>query len=73
MNRIEQVESQVKKLSPDELRVFGDWFEQLDAELWDRQIEADAKSGKLQDLADRVLQGHKAGRSILISGLWRSR
>ena len=29
--------------------MFRDWFARFDAELWDQQIEADAKSGKVTD------------------------
>ena len=35
----------------------------IDAELWDRQIEADAKNGKLGSLANRALRDHEAGDS----------
>lgn len=35
----------------------------FDAEVWDRQFEADLKAGKLDALAERALQGHAAGRS----------
>lgn len=66
MSRVEQVESQVKELSPDELKVFRDWFAQFDAELWDQQIETDAKSGKLLELVNRALQDHEAGRSTVL-------
>ena len=66
MRRVEQVESQVKELSPDELKLFRDWFAQFDADLWDQQIEADAKSGKLLDLANRALGDHEAGRSTVL-------
>jgi hypothetical protein len=43
MSRVEQIEGQVKELSPDELRSFWNWFVRFDAEIWDQQIEADAK------------------------------
>ncbi len=66
MSRVEQVENQVKDLSHDELMAFRDWFAQFDAEVWDRQIEADAKSGALSKLADRALQDHNADRSTVL-------
>ena len=50
MSRVEHVEGQVKSLSLDELKAFRDWFAQFDAEVWDDQIEADAKNGKLRPL-----------------------
>ena len=66
MSRVEQIEGQVKSLSLDELTAFRDWFVQFEAEVWDDQIEADAKNGKLRSLAERALQDHEAGRSTVL-------
>ncbi len=63
MSRVEQIEGQVKNLNADELKAFRDWFASYDADIWDRQIEADAKSGKLRSLADHALREHEAGNS----------
>jgi hypothetical protein len=63
MSRVEQVEGQVKSLNADELKAFRDWFASYDADIWDQQIEADAKNGKLLSLAERALRDHKDGRS----------
>jgi hypothetical protein len=63
MSRVERIENEVESLSPEELKAFRDWFAEFDAEAWDRQIEDDAKSGKLQSLAERALRDHEAGRS----------
>lgn len=54
MSGFEDIQSQVGRLSLDELREFRAWFADLDAEAWDRQIEADAKSGKLREAAQRL-------------------
>ena len=56
MSQLENIESQVKELSPKELAAFREWFAQFDAEVWDRQFEADVKSGKLDNLAERALR-----------------
>ena len=63
MTRVQQIERQLKALSPEELKAFRDWFARYDAESWDRQIEADARAGKLRSLAERALEDHKSGRS----------
>ncbi len=63
MNRVEQVERQIEALEPSELKALREWFERYDAALWDRQIESDARSGKLDRLAGRALRDHRAGRS----------
>ena len=66
MSRVEQIVGQVKELRPDELRSFRNWFVRFDAEIWDQQIEADAKNGNLLSLAERALEDHKSGRSTLL-------
>ena len=61
MSRVERIEGQVKDLSSDELKAFRDWFGRFDAELWDDQIEVDARRGKLRPLAERALRDHECG------------
>ena len=63
MSRVEQLEQQIAELDEAELKALREWFARFDAEVWDRQIEADAKNGKLASLAERALQDHAAGRS----------
>jgi hypothetical protein len=63
MSRVEQLEKQIAELDPSELKALREWFERYDAEVWDRQIESDAKRGKLAPLAERALREHEAGRS----------
>ncbi|HEV8308568.1 MAG TPA: hypothetical protein VGW35_12975 [Methylomirabilota bacterium] len=63
MGKIENLEEQILALSSEELTRFREWFAQLDAEAWDRQLEADAKAGKLDRLAERALRAHPAGQS----------
>ena len=63
MTKLEQIEKSVADLSPEELKAFAAWFEALQADMWDRQIEADAKAGRLDNLADQALTDHRAGRT----------
>jgi hypothetical protein len=63
MGKVEIIESQIKGLSRDELAEFRDWFAGFDADVWDRQFEADVNSGKLDSLAENALRDHLAGRS----------
>lgn len=60
---IEQLESAVAKLPPDELAKFRAWFTEFDGESWDRQIADDISSGKLDGLAQEALDAHAAGQS----------
>lgn len=64
MDNVENIENQVKRLTSEELKVFRDWFVQFDSDAWDRQFESDVRSGKLNELAERALRDHKAGRTM---------
>ena len=61
MGRVETIEKAVRKLSDEELATFREWFAQFDAEAWDRELEADIASGKLDALVKQALAHHKAG------------
>ena len=63
MSRVEQLEKQIAELNLSELRALREWFDRYDADLWDSQIETDARSGKLAGLVERALRDHESGRS----------
>jgi hypothetical protein len=63
MNKVENIEQEVKALTPTELAAFRRWFVEFDAQVWDRQIEEDVQKGKLDKLADEALAAHRAGKS----------
>jgi hypothetical protein len=63
MTTIEKLEREVQKLSREELAAFREWFRRYDSDEWDRQIEQDARSGKLDSLAEEAIAEHKAGRT----------
>jgi hypothetical protein len=60
---IEDLEKAVSKLPPDQLARFRAWFEEFDAARFDKKIERDAASGKLDRLADQALADFKKGRA----------
>ncbi|MCG3112563.1 MAG: hypothetical protein MCM46_12180 [Candidatus Manganitrophus sp. SB1] len=47
MSKIEQIEKEIQALTPEELAAFRKWFLEFDAAIWDRQIEEDVRTGKL--------------------------
>lgn len=63
MGKIELLEKQIRELSSAELAELRQWFAEFDAELWDRQLEADVKAGRLDRLAEEALQEFAAGRT----------
>ncbi len=63
MNSVEELEKQIENLSPEELSELRTWFFELDARLWDQQIEADAEAGKLNGLIGEALTEYRAGKA----------
>ena len=56
MSTVRQIEAAVEKLSPQELAKFRQWFQDFDADAWDRQLEADVKAGRLDAMAEEALR-----------------
>jgi len=63
MTKLEALEEEIKKLSPEELAQLREWLLERDAEEWDREIERDAASGKLDKLFEKSVADHRAGKS----------
>jgi hypothetical protein len=63
MTKLEKIERDIADLGPEELAHLRAWFAAYDAANWDATIEADAKSGRLDALADAALAAHRAGKS----------
>lgn len=62
MTKLDEIEKAVEQLSPEEMAKFRDWFEELQATLWDQQFERDVKAGKLDKLADKWRADYNAGK-----------
>jgi len=63
MSEVEKLEERIERLSPEELKKFRAWFAEFDARVWDAQIEADSKAGKLDGLVAEALAEYKAGKT----------
>ena len=63
MSKVENIEQDVRKLTPSELAAFRRWFLEFDARAWDQQIEDDIRNGKLDKLAEEALTAHRVGKS----------
>lgn len=63
MTKLEKIEKDIASLSPGEVARLAEWFAEFRADLWDRQIEADAKAGRLDKIAEQALADHRAGRT----------
>lgn len=62
MTTVQEIEKAVEHLPAPDLNKFRSWFENFDAKEWDKQFDEDAKSGKLDRLADQALDDLKNGR-----------
>jgi hypothetical protein len=62
MTSIEEIEKAVAELTPEQLAKFRAWFDEFQARMFDKQIERDAKAGKLDKLMSRARENHNAGR-----------
>jgi len=60
---IHEIEEAISQLPPDELARFRQWYAEFDAQIWDEQFETDAKSGKLQKVAEKAIEEYRAGKS----------
>ena len=62
MDKIEEIKSSIESLSKDDLAHLRDWFFERDWEQWDKQIEKDSESGKLDFLVREALEEKKYGK-----------
>lgn len=61
MENLKSIEKAVEALPSKELAAFRSWFAEFDAAAWDKQIECDASSGKLDGLAVEALSDFQSG------------
>jgi hypothetical protein len=59
---IQELESEVARLSKSDLTAFSQCFEDFIAEAWDKQLEADVAGGKLDSLGRQADAHFNAGR-----------
>ncbi|MGI8783051.1 MAG: hypothetical protein ACR2L2_05295 [Acidobacteriota bacterium] len=63
MTKLEELELAIESLPEKEYSQFRRWFLERDWERWDREIEADSTSGKLDFLVEEA-QDAKAKRTL---------
>jgi hypothetical protein len=55
---LQELEKTIADLSPEALAKFREWFQEFEAQNWDRQIEADVAAGRLDRLAEKALRSY---------------
>ena len=63
MSNVQALEMAVSQLSDSELMQFSEWFEEFVADQWDKKIEADILSGRLDAAGKRADDEFLAGRA----------
>ena len=60
---LEDMEVAIRNLSPKELDELMAWFEEYYAQVWDKQIDEDVNSGRLDNLLADVDKEYNSGLS----------
>ena len=60
--KIDKIISGVSSLSRDELAEFREWYEEFDAEVWDREFEEDVKTGRMDAFVEKEIADSRTGR-----------
>lgn len=64
MSTVKQIESAITQLEPSEVHAVADWLQEYREELWDKQIAADARAGKLDPLIQKAKADYRAGNAM---------
>ena len=59
---IKEIELAITRLTSEELYQFTAWFEEYQAQTWDKQIEKDIEAGRLDKIIKEAEESFQAGR-----------
>ncbi|HET9742776.1 MAG TPA: hypothetical protein VFQ00_08505 [Terriglobales bacterium] len=62
MSTLQDIETAVSRLKPEDLAAFRAWFAEFEAKVWDVQFEQDVAAGKLDRLGEEALEDLRRGR-----------
>jgi len=60
MSTVREIEEAISRLPKYDLAALREWFDEFEAKIWDEQFEKDAKSGKLDKLAQKAVKDYQA-------------
>jgi hypothetical protein len=63
MITVKDIEEAVEHLPPTDLEQFRKWFEAFEAARWDKQLESDVSTGKLDFLISEAKSEYKSGKT----------
>lgn len=59
---LQEIEEAITGLTLQEFVELRDWLAEFEAEVWDRKIEEDAASGRLESIMKRSIEEYREGR-----------
>lgn len=59
---VKEIETAISELPPAQVAELADWLDAYRAQLWDKQIEHDLDSERLQSLLDEAKRDLESGR-----------
>ena len=62
MTKVDEIKTAIESLPENEFVQLREWFSEKDWEKWDRQIERDSESGKLNFLIEEALEEKRMGK-----------
>ena len=62
MPNVEEILSSIESLSKEDFARLREWFYERDWERWDKEIESDSRSGKLDFLVKEALSEKEDGK-----------
>lgn len=63
MSTVDEIKQAIERLSKPEFWRLSEWVIRKHEDEWDRQIEQDARAGKLDKLAEEAIDEYKAGKT----------
>jgi hypothetical protein len=64
MSTVEQIEAAIQKLPREDFFHLHEWVKDRFDDEWDKQFEEDAKSGRLDRVAQEALAEYRAGKMV---------
>ncbi|MBU6399124.1 MAG: hypothetical protein KGS61_02300 [Verrucomicrobia bacterium] len=63
MSTVQEIKQAIQLLPKSEFWELAEWFDERRADEWDRQIETDAKAGKLDRFAEEAIREYRSGKT----------
>lgn len=54
MMQLQEIETAIRQLSEEDVLALSKWLAEYQAQMWDKQVEADLEAGRLDDLLAEI-------------------